>query len=87
MRKSPSLFTNAFFAIDSLAVKMCTASPSRIVGSPFPASVFKPEMKSVLVLSEGISRGYHASWVGLKWTFGLSGKKHDSSYVAMGKHR
>ena len=50
------------------------ARPSRSVGSPEPAMVLRPEMKSTSP-SRGISKGSQASWVGERWTRGLMGRK------------
>ena len=51
--------------------------PSRRVGSPDPAMVFRPATKSTS-LPAGISKGSHASCVGETWTLLLLGRKFDS---------
>lgn len=79
IKKSPSLLQKALFPIDVLAAYKCIARPSRSVGSPFPANVFRPSTKSTRSSSEGISMGCHASWVGLTWTLGFNGEKLDSN--------
>ena len=76
---SPSLLQNALFSMDVLARYIWMASPSRSVGSPLPAIVFSPSTKSTFSEARGRSKGCHASWVGLVWTFKLSGRKQDSS--------
>ena len=76
---SPSLLQKAFISIDVLARYIWTASPSRRVGSPLPATVFNPSTKSTLSEARGRSKGCHASWVGLVYTLELSGRKQDSS--------
>lgn len=58
--------------------------PSRRVGSPDPAIVFRPEMKSTPP-SVGISNGSHASCVGDTWTLGLLGMKFDSMSLLSGR--
>lgn len=77
MRKSPSEFTAALLFMLALHRYVWTARPSRSVGSPEPAMLFKPEMKSTSP-SVGVSNGSQASCVGETWTRLLMGRKFDS---------
>ena len=58
---SPSLLQKAFFSMDVFARYIWMASPSRRVGSPFPAIVFSPSTKSTLSEAGGRLKGCHAN--------------------------
>jgi hypothetical protein len=84
MRKSPSEFTAALLFMLALQRYVCTARPSRRVGSPEPAIVLRPEMKSTSP-SLGMSKGSQASCVGETWTRLFAGRKLDSVSSLSGK--
>ena len=54
------------------------AIPSLMFGSPLPASVCRPLMKSVGCEEGGIGKGVHSACWGNKATFGLSERKQFS---------
>jgi len=66
-----------------LAAYIWIARPSRKVGSPLPAMVFNPSIKSTSLEESGMSRGCQASWVGEVCTLGLIGRKLDSNCLTV----
>ena len=84
IKKSPSELTAALRSMLALHRDVCTARPSLRVGSPEPAIVLRPEMKSTFP-PVGMSKGSQANCVGDTWTRLFKGRKFDSVSSLSGK--
>ncbi len=79
IRRWPSLLTKASRRMSASKAYTCTARPSFSVASPWPPMVLRPPTKvTSLAASEG--SGPHVCESGVKHTFALDGRKHDSTW-------